>query len=147
MNGRFTFRLQKVLEYREEREKAAQSKLAGALNSLKESLEELSCLKDELLEVYNGQKTESGGGFDLNGRLLCSLYADYLTGCISSKEQTVQEKEAEVLRERRQLESKMLERKILSRLKEKKRIAFNLENKLNEQKMNDEFAITGFARR
>ncbi len=147
MSDRYTFRLQKVLKYREDREKSAQNKFARAENSLRESLEELSCLQHELMGVFNTQKMHAQEDFDLAGSLLYSRYAEYLTGCISNKEQTVQERKAEVSQERHQLETKMMERKILSNLKDKKESAFNMESKQIEQKTIDEMAISGFCRR
>lgn len=146
MSGKFDFRLEKVLNYREEKEKAAQSQLAKAQYSLQSSLQELSGLKTELLEVYKRQKEENGG-LDISSRLLSSRYTEYLAGCISSTEQAVQAKEAQVMEERRHLGEKIQDRKVLSTLKEKKQLAYHKENDLAEQKMNDEFAITNFCRK
>lgn len=147
MNSGFKFRLEKVLTFQEDCEKAAHRKFVSAQNLLQASQEELAQLKYELTDVCNGQTTEDGATFDLNSRLLSSRYADYLTGCIIGAEKTVFEKETEVIKERFQLEAKMKERKILSSLKDKKSAAYNLECKLAEQKQNDEFATIGFCRR
>ena len=147
MSSGFKFRLEKVLTFQEDSEKAAQLKFVSAQNSLQASQAELAQLKDDLTDVCNGQITKGGVTFDLNSRLLSSRYADYLTGCIIGAEKTVQEKETEVIKERFQLEAKMKERKILSSLKDKKSATYNLECKRVEQKQNDEFATIGFCRR
>ncbi|MBS4021289.1 MAG: flagellar export protein FliJ [Dethiobacter sp.] len=145
MSG-FRFRLQRVLNYREDMEKEAQSILAGARISLQESLTELAGMKYELTEVYNVQKTGSES-LDVNGRLFCARYIDHLSKRISVTEQAVQEKEDKVSEKRSDLETRMLERKMLSSLKERQSTAFNMEIKLSEQKMNDEFALNGYSRR
>lgn len=147
MRDKFDFRLQKVLQYREKKEKAAQSKLADAQSSLQNSLTQLSDLKNELLEVYSQQKKETVREFNVEDYLLCSRYADYLTGCITNTQQEVQQKEEEVHEERRQLEAKMLERKILSNLKDKQYLAFQKAGNLEEQKINDEIIITSHSRK
>lgn len=145
MSGKFDFRLEKVLTYREGQEKAAQCKLANAQYSLQNALQELSGLRNELTEVFRKQKEERG--IDVSRRLLSARYAEYLTSCIANAGIAVQAKEAEVKERRKQLEGNMQDRKILSTLKEKKHEAFDKESNLEEQRKSDEFAITSFCRR
>ncbi|MCR3922097.1 MAG: flagellar export protein FliJ [Firmicutes bacterium] len=147
MSSGFKFRLQKVLTYREDSEKAAVVKFSSAQISLQESEEELTQLKQELMAVCSDLTTKDCASLDVNSRILSLRYTDYLSGCISNQKRTVQEKAADVIKERYQLEVTMKERKILSGLKDKNSTVYNQESKLTEQKLNDEFAITGFCRR
>ena len=147
MSRTFNFRLQKVLKYREEREKEAQGKLTEARNSLQNSLSELSSLKNQLLDVYSQQRGETGVELNIDDCLCSSRYVEYINSCISKTEEEIREKEEEVREERRQLETKMVERKVLSNLRERQHLVHRKAGDTEEQKMNDEFAVTGFSRK
>ena len=72
MSNGFNFKLEKVLTYREDSEKAAHKQFVSAQNSLQESQEELAQLKYILSDLCSGQTSDDCTSFDLNSRLLSS---------------------------------------------------------------------------
>lgn len=146
MSGRNDFRLERVLKYREDREKEAQKSFIRATDSLNESRRELTELQDKLAGATGSPPGLIHRGLDMDNLILCSRYAGYLTGRIKNQEKTVVEKQTVVQSERVVMESKMRDRKILESLKEKEISHQEQRKKLDEQKQNDEFAVTRFGR-
>lgn len=146
ISARFKFRLEKVLEYREEQEAAAQNKLACTRETLRQSMEKLSVLKRELEDLCRDEGAESTR-VDVNQLLAQTLYAEVLSDRITFQEQVVRHNEEEVQKDTEQLIEKMRERKVLSNLKDKRKMDFYLEQKALEQKAYDEFAVLQYARR
>lgn len=145
MSNGFKFKMQKVLDFREKSEQDAMLKLASAQTSWQTSLTELTELKTELAEMAS--KKEEQVHVDVDNQIMFTRYAEHLGRCISSMEQTVAEKETIVTHSRCFLEGKMIEKKIINRLKEKQFVVHNQEEFRAEQKQNDEMAISGYVRR
>lgn len=134
------------MEYREERETEAQNKLASTRETLRESMEKLSGLKQELENLCRDEAAENTQ-VDVNTRLMQTLYAEVLSARITNQEQVVRHNEEEVQKDTQQLIAKMQERKVLSNLKDKQKTAFYLEQQALEQKAYDEFAVLKYNRR
>src|SRR5690606_17680068 len=104
-------------------------------------------LQSELSDVFAEQAALSGERLDVSSRLHSSFYTAILAERISSTVQTVNERTADVSRQRSVLEDKVQDRKVLSTLKEKQWRTYNQESEAYEQKQNDEFALRDFLRK
>jgi flagellar protein FliJ len=141
MDRKFKFRLQKVLEYREHREKQAQRELTGARGLLSEAEAELSTLQEKLKESQKPDSELISNSFNLTHSLVQSRYVMFLSGCINSQNQVVGEKSKEVDSKRLSVAEAVQNRKTLSTLKEKKLESYARELNQQEQKNCDELAL------
>lgn len=147
MIERFQFRLQKVLEYKEEMEKQAQLKLLEKELALKTVADRLAALRKEFNQLQEDQKNNDETHIDLNEAMVSLRYTDFLGGCIKSQRDRVAYAETEVKNSREDVKEAAKERKTIDVLKGKKYKAFSQEVNKKEQKLNDEFALNSYYRR
>lgn len=140
--GNFNFRLQKVLDIRlnmEEESKINFKEAQSEKNKVEFKL-------NELVENYDKYK-----GFEDDKSIVEQKIKQQYLGALSrnindTNNELIEKKE--VLENRRNdLKQKQIDRKTVEVLKEKKKLAYIREQKLIEQKSNDEFALYGFIRK
>ncbi len=146
MTGKFQFRLQKVLEYKEEMEKQAQLKLVEKELALKTLADRLAALRKELNQLQEEQKNNSETRINLHETIISCRYTDFLGGCIKNQQDRIAYAETEVKNSRESVKEAAKERKTLDVLKESKYKVFSQEIKKTEQKLNDEFALNSYYR-
>lgn len=140
----FRFRLEKVLNYRENREKQFRRDLAVAQKNLAGAEAELEVLQTQL--VMTRQSAE-GMVPDPEQYLILDRYVSNLTRKIREQEQEVTAKRAEVACRVLAVQNTIRERKTLELLKEKKFTGFCRQLELQEQKQNDEYSLFALQRR
>ncbi len=147
MSRGFNFRLQKVLEYRKEKEKQAQRKLSEARVTLMMEEGRLKSLKDDLNSIQITGQGEEDVFLDLQEAISCCHYMDYLDGCIDEQVVRISEKRGVVEKKRSETLERSRDSKVLSTLKEKQYFTFCQDVNLKEQKLSDEFALSAYYRR
>lgn len=138
----FNFRLQKVLDIRLDMEEESKIKFKEA-QSEKNKVE---FKLNELVKNYDKYK-----GFEDNKSIveqkIKQQYLGALSRNINDTNNELIEKEEVLENRRNDLKQKQIDRKTVEVLKEKKKLAYIREQKLIEQKSNDEFALYGFIRK
>jgi len=145
---KFRFRLQKVMEYKEEIEKQRKLELSKAKQRVYDEEEKLKRLQRRD-SVCRKQIQEKGTAERIDPREM-NLYYQYLkvlhvqmkhqNGCILEAKEVMEEK-------RKILLEATKERKILEKLKEKKHVEYNLDIARRERFVLDDVTSTAFARR
>jgi flagellar FliJ protein len=145
---KFRFRLQKVMEYKEEIEKQRKLDLSKAKQRLYDEEEKLKRLQYQD-SAYRKQIQEKGKAERIDPREM-DLYYQYLkalhvqmkhqNGCIIEAKEVMEEK-------RKILLEATKERKILEKLKEKKHVEYNSDTARRERFVLDDVTSTAFARR
>ena len=143
---RFRFRLEKLLDARRIQQEIAQKHFAEAMHALKIQEDRLQAMLDQEKDSYQqlAQALEQGGTqtsvmqniFVFQRGLKLSM--ENLKKQIEGLQSVVEEKR-EILRE------KMIEYKMIEKLKEKKFQQFLQEVKLSEQKDTDEISVLRYA--
>lgn len=139
--AKFNFRLQKVLDIRidkEEESKRIFKKVQDEKNKVQEKLEDLK---------YKYKKySKIDSNCSVLQRKIRHNYCNNLNFSIGEVSQDL-EKKKNILEDKRQhLKQKQIERKTVEILKEKQKMTYIKEQKLIEQKMNDEYALYAFMR-
>lgn len=138
----YSFRLQKLLDIREKKEDQSKMKFKEA-QMAKISVEE------RLLNLKNNY--EKYNSIDLKDSVIEKKirhnYLNALNFCINETSKELQTKCDELEKKREELKVSQIKRKTVEILKEKDKLAFEKEQKLIEQKANDEFALYGFIRK
>lgn len=139
---KYKFRLQKLLDMREDRENESIMEFQKAR---KESIEVKRKL-DMLKENYDRYRDVTKIGNTVEQKM-ARRYLSTLTYNIDDTESELCIKEKLVDLKRQELKERQIERKTVDILKDKKKAAFIKEQNRLEQKANDEFALYGFIRR
>lgn len=137
----YKFKLQKLLDIREDREEESKRYFKEAQLEKEKTEERLNSLKDS----YNKYRTAHSQG-SLAQQKLKHIYLNALSSSIVETTIELQKKIALFEEKRQDLKQKQVERKTVEVLKEKQLQAFIKEQALTEQKANDEFALYGFIR-
>lgn len=137
----YKFSLGKLLEIREDREEESKRKFTESKRSKLKTENELNELKDNLIK-YRGISPDE----DVIYQKIKRRYLFALEAGIKSKEKELVAKERELELRRRDLQEKQIERKTVSKLKEKDYSSFLKEQNRVEQINNDEFALYGYIR-
>ena len=145
---KFRFRLQKVMEYKEEIEKRRKLELSKAKKRVYDEEEKLKQLQHRD-NTYRKQIQEKGTAERIDPREM-DLYYQYLkvleaqmkhqNGCILEAKEVMEEK-------RKILLGATKERKILEKLKEKKHVEYNSDMTRRERFVLDDLTSTAFARK
>lgn len=140
----FKFRLQKVLDYRAQLEDQAKQALAGARLAREREEATLKALKAE----YAEQRARMSASAAMTGaeRWLAQSYMqalDFDIGASAARLARLWEEENEC---REKLVAAARERKLLEKLKAKQAIRYAEEEKLKEQRENDETATIRYQR-
>lgn len=141
MSQGYKFSLEKLLEIREDREEESKRKFTESKKSKLKTECELNELKDNLSK-YRGIKPNE----DVIYQKIKRRYLFALEAGIKNKEKELAAKERELEIRRRDLQEKQIERKTVSKLKEKDYSSFLKEQNRLEQISNDEFALYGYMR-
>lgn len=134
----FRFSLQKVLDYREQLEEEAKNRFALVQRQYREARERLAALSEELKtqegRLY-GQVVDNAGERWLLESFIRGLRADVETSTANVRNlQTMRDEMRKILAAR------SMDRKLLEKLKERKRRQYLLDERLKEQRFNDEIA-------
>jgi flagellar FliJ protein len=134
----FKFKLQKILEYREQLEEQARLALAKAQQAVREQKELLNRLQGDLAraEAEFGERTDLTSG-DL---WLWRTYHERMEQDIAEAEHTLARKEHMLEAARREAVQRSMDRKILDKLKTKQAERHVEEQNLKEQKEADEIS-------
>lgn len=134
----FRFSLQKVLDYREQLEEEAKNRFALVQRQYREAKAQLAALSSELetqeARLY-GQVIDNAGERWLLESFIKGLRAD-----IEVTTARVQNLRATRDEMRRILAARSMDKKLLEKLKERKYRQFLLDERLKEQRFNDEIA-------
>lgn len=134
----FRFSLQKVLDYREQLEEEAKNRFALVQRQYREAKAQLAALSSELetqeARLY-GQVIDNAGERWLLESFIKGLRAD-----IEATTARVQNLRATRDEMRRILAARSMDKKLLEKLKERKYRQYLLDERLKEQRFNDEIA-------
>jgi flagellar protein FliJ len=142
MNEAFEFRLGRVLDYRQQKEKEAKNQLAKALGSLQDAKCKLDLLMKEKQRVVSC--SEAADKINVQEKVLQIRYCDHLDTRIGSQNESIVGKEHEVLDRRKELVKKSQDKQTLEALKERQYSSYVRERNRVEQKENDEMAVNRF---
>ena len=134
----FRFSLQKVLDYREQLEEEAKNRFALVQRQYREAREQLAALSSELKtqeERLYGQVVDNAGERWLLESFIRGLRADV-------ESSTARVSNLQMMRDemRKVLATRSMDRKLVEKLKERKRRPYLLDERLKEQRFNDEIA-------
>ncbi|MFO7816701.1 MAG: flagellar export protein FliJ [Thermodesulfobacteriota bacterium] len=139
---RFNFSLQRVLDFRKQKEEQAQMTLAASERRLKNEQARLGELQNEmrLCEAeYRNRRHLSQGDLWLWGNYRLRLEAE-----INERESIIRRIEKKIKKQRKELVDRSKQRELLDKYKENQKKAFDYEQKQKEQKEFDETATTRF---
>jgi flagellar FliJ protein len=137
----YKFKLQKLLDIREEKEEESKRYFREA----QLEKERVESKLEELRGNYNKYRTASSNS-NLVEQKLKQIYLNALNLSIVETTTELHEKNKVLDEKRNALKQRQIERKTVEILKEKQLEAFIKEQDLIEQKANDEFALYGFLR-
>ncbi len=143
----FQFRLQKLLDYREDEKKLAQEELARRQRELLEIQEELEKLQKEeqrLLEFHRGRQLKKLDVFTLTA---IESYRLFLQERFRSKQQELYQSQEQVEEQRKLVVESWKSCQVLEKLKEKSLNTYLREEKSREQRLNDEVSLYGYLRK
>jgi flagellar FliJ protein len=141
----FQFKLQRVLEYREQLEESAKNALAKARNDYREQVARVEGLKHSLkqhLDAMSGKKNVSSAEL-----WLWRNYRERLEFDIKQGEHKLKELATEVDKRRREVVARSKDRKLLEKLKSNQALAFAQEEGRKEQRDLDEMATLRYGHR
>lgn len=141
MQGRFQFRLQKVLDIRMKEEDKSKMEFKKAMEEKRNTEIKLNNLKNSYDKFNKFDEEES-----IIERKLKLNYLKCLNSTINSVNEELKHKNKFVEEKRIVLKEKQVSRKTVEILKQKKLEEFQKEQNSIEQKANDEFALYGFIR-
>lgn len=140
----FSFRLEKVLEYREQQKKIAQEELVLSQIELQDVQRELERLQHEEEKLLLFQQKQALGALDL---FSIENYRFFLQESFRRTLQELHQKEKKVEEKRHALVERWKECRILEKLKEDALQEFFQAEKIREQHFNDEISLYGYLRK
>lgn len=135
--AKFSFRLQSVLNLKNQQEDNLKNELGKALRRLDNEKHKLAQLKSSLIDL-EAQFNEKAKKSDVYKLIKFNEYLSLLTSKIKLQKEKVNCAALNVDKVREELVKAVKERKILDKLKEKKKEEYFQEQKRSEQKTNDE---------
>lgn len=140
----FKFKLEKVLDYRKQLEEQAMQALAEARQAEEKEKERLAGLRQDLAAQRVSLNVSIG---DAAERWLVSSYISALTDDIRTAERVLEIIAEEIVRRQADLVQKAQERQLLDKLKDKQAQRHAQEEKLKEQRDNDETATIRYKKK
>lgn len=140
----YKFKLEKVLEYRKDKENLAKQELANQQKKLKKAEERLSYLQYEYKEMAYYRGNEPGKELDLEGLKILNDYLSYLDLEIKGQRKVVYKLAEEVKNQQNNVKNAMQDRKTLETLKEKGYQDFLEEVKTQEKNLIDELGLRSY---
>lgn len=144
---RFSFRLQSLLNWKESREEASQTRLARKHHLLERQKKEIQELADRREENDRGLRKRMGKGLFAREYMVHKQFNEESYQNLVQMESNQNQIEQEIMEERNHLTGLMKERKILEKLKEKRFKTFLNQMGRLEQKDLDEMATRAYCRR
>ena len=142
----FEFRLQKLLEYRVNLKNMAQEELARRQRDVLSVQKELTRLQGEEENLLNNHRVRQGGELNILGLIAMENYRCFLQKCYSDRMEELQQAEKELEQQRSVVMESWRSCRVLSLLKEKKQHDYREEEKIIEQRFNDELGLNCFMR-
>jgi flagellar protein FliJ len=137
----YKFKLQKLLDIREDKEEESKRHFKEAQLQKEKVEDKLTSLKGS----YNKYRTSNSDG-SLVQQKMKQIYLNALNSSIIEAKNDLQKKIVVLDEKREALKQRQIERRTVEILKEKQLQAFIKEQALIEQKANDEFALYAFIR-
>lgn len=138
----FKFRLQKLLDIRIDKEEESKISFQKAHQEKINAEKNLEKLNNNYKKFSEERKYGS-----IVKQKITQAYLNSLSGCIDEASIELNKKDAILEQKRNDLKDRQIERKTVEILKDKQKDRFIKEQKLIEQKANDEFALYSFMRR
>ncbi|MBS3898528.1 MAG: flagellar export protein FliJ [Dethiobacter sp.] len=136
----YSFPLQKVLDYRKNREDEEQRRLSQAAREAEDARAALVSLRDDLFKLQEDVLLCQSGQIDVQRALLTCDYTVLLAGRIKEGEQTAARSEDRLREQLLLTEKSWQERKVMDTLREKGEARFLYRLNQAEQRENDEMA-------
>lgn len=143
----FGFRLQKVLEYREQKKKMAQEELSLSQLELLAIQRELTRLEQEEQRLLKFQQNNQHQQLDPLTLFSIDSYRLFLQQCYKTGLQVLEKQEKEVEKKRHAVVERWKECKIIGKLKENALNDYFEKEKISEQHFNDEISLYGYIRK
>lgn len=143
----FKFSMQRLLDAREAKEKACQTRLAAMQQLLKETettLEAIDLERDRQIDRTVAMQSRPSESWEIN---LNAAYLHLLDKRIEACREHMAELRETVEQAREELAAATKAKKVLNKLAEKEKYRYMLQYKQLEQKQLDETAASAFARR
>ena len=142
----FQFRLQKLLDYREDKKKLAQEELARRQRELLKIQEEIEKLQKEEQRVLNFYHEHQSERLDVLTLTALESYRFFLQERLRSKQQELLQSREQVEEQRKVVVESWKNCQVLEKLKEKSLNTFLQEEKSREQRFIDEISLYGYIR-
>lgn len=144
--GKFSFRLQPLLNVKSQMEDSLKNELGKAVRKLEKEKRKLAEMEDERENCINQLTSGTSTGITVEEIIKYNNYLSFLNEKIAEQKEyiTQLQKNVDIIRER--LLKTMQERKILDKLKEHKYENFLYENGREEQRLLDEAAGNKYGR-
>ncbi|SJZ64142.1 flagellar export protein FliJ [Selenihalanaerobacter shriftii] len=143
---KFKFKLEKILDYRQQEEDMIQQKLAKIKEELNKAETQLNNLVNNKKQNQAELKEKEIKGIDVQQAMVYRNYIETLKVKITNQQQTVTEIRERSTKCRRKLLEKRKECKMLTKLKERKISEYQKGFLRKEQKQIDELATNNFNR-
>lgn len=132
----FTFKMQKVLDYREQLEEEAKVRYAGAVARHKKASEHLNAINAELMTAEaKGAEVMQAAERWLHDQYVKGLRADQAAAALQERMLAQMAEEARAF-----LAARAIDRKMLEKLKDRQKHQYNQAEQKQELKFNDEIA-------
>ena len=142
----FQFRLQKLLDYREDKKKLAQEELARRQRELLKIQDEIEKLQKEEQRVLAFHREQQSERLDVLTLTALESYRFFLQERLRSKQQELLQSREQVEEQRKVVVESWKNCQVLEKLKEKSFNAFLQEEKSREQRFIDEVSLYGYIR-
>ena len=136
----YQFPLQKVLDYRKNKEDEAQRHLSKAVLETEVVKTELTKLHDDLGKVQEEFSQCQSAQIDIQHALLACDYTNLLGTRIKEREDSLSRLEARLQEQIRLTEKAMQDRKVMDTLRDKGQLQYQHEQNQVDQRQNDEMA-------
>lgn len=138
--GKFSFRLQSLLNVKRQMEDSLKNELGKAIRKLEEEKDELKGMENAREECIDGFNSGTSRGITVEKILEYNAYLALLNEKIARQKEYVNSLQKNVDKIRENLLKVMQERKMLDKLKERKYQNYLDESKREEQRLQDEVA-------
>ncbi|MEW5919743.1 MAG: flagellar export protein FliJ [Bacillota bacterium] len=143
----FEFRLQKLLDYRENQKKLAQEELARRQRELLAVQQELDRLRDEEKRLLENHRRCQEKDLNIPALIFLENYRLFLQESCRKCVEELDRGEEHVEQQRHVVLETWRSCRILSTLREKAHSEYREEEKISEQRLNDELGLKCFMRR
>ena len=141
---KYNFKLEKVLDYRKDKEKIVKQELANVEKKLQEEEERMRYFKTEFQETALNARKEKEEVLNLEGLIMLNNYLSYLDRQIQRQRNVVYQCLEEVSEWKGKAKKAMQDRKALEILKDKGYQGYVEEMKAQERIFNDELGLRGY---